>query len=165
MYSSEQWLSRAHFKAVKLELVCTCSSTEVQRLITVEGPHSSICIFFFFNPRSHGLVSCVLVFSTTSSGALSQYTFFRQLHCPIGISPVGNSGCFPQGKPTATESRYPTYGACWMFQCFHSLLTPTNRPTCESLKIISLRYCTDILQFNHSQKTSCILLCHGLQDL
>ena len=30
---------------------------------------------------------------------------------------------FPQGKPAVTESRYPTYGACWIFQCFH---TPPN---------------------------------------
>ena len=34
---------------------------------------------------------------------------------------MGNSGCFPQGKPAVTELRYPTYGACWMFLCFHNL--------------------------------------------
>ena len=27
---------------------------------------------------------------------------------PKGIPPMGNSGCFPQGKPAASESRYPT---------------------------------------------------------
>ena len=27
---------------------------------------------------------------------------------PVGISPMGNSGRSPQGKPAATESRYPT---------------------------------------------------------
>ena len=32
-------------------------------------------------------------------------------------------GCLPQGKPAATESRYPTYGACWVFECFHN---PSN---------------------------------------
>ena len=42
------------------------------------------------------------------------------LYCPIGISPAENSGCFPRGKPAATESRYPTYGSCWVFQCFHN---------------------------------------------
>ena len=26
---------------------------------------------------------------------------------PMGIFPVGKSGHFPQGKPAATESRYP----------------------------------------------------------
>ena len=30
-------------------------------------------------------------------------------------SPMGNSGRFPMGKPAATESRYPTNGACWLF--------------------------------------------------
>ena len=43
-----------------------------------------------------------------------------QLYCPNWVSPVGNSGYFSLGKPAATESRYPTYGACWMFYCFHN---------------------------------------------
>ena len=38
-----------------------------------------------------------------------------QLYCPIGISPKGDSGCFPRGQPAATESRYPIYCACWVF--------------------------------------------------
>ena len=46
--------------------------------------------------------------------------FSPQLYCPKGISPMGNSGCLPRGKPAATESRYPTYGACWVFDCFHN---------------------------------------------
>ena len=33
---------------------------------------------------------------------------------------MGNSGCFPRGKPAATESHYPTYSACWVFQCFRN---------------------------------------------
>ena len=33
---------------------------------------------------------------------------------------MGNSGRFPRGKPAATESRYPAYGACWVFQCLHN---------------------------------------------
>ena len=37
---------------------------------------------------------------------------YLQLYCPIGISPVGNSGCFLRGKQAATESRYPIYSAC-----------------------------------------------------
>ena len=36
---------------------------------------------------------------------------------------MGNLGCFPWGKPAATESRYPIYGACWVFLCFHN---PSN---------------------------------------
>ena len=34
---------------------------------------------------------------------------------------MGNSGCLPRGKPAATGSCYPTYGACWVFYCFHNL--------------------------------------------
>ena len=41
--------------------------------------------------------------------------FFLQLYCPNGIFPIGNSGFLPRGKPAATESGYPTYGACWVF--------------------------------------------------
>ena len=45
---------------------------------------------------------------------------FLQLYCPNGISPMGNSGRFPRGKSAATESRYPTDGACWVFYCFYN---------------------------------------------
>ena len=31
-----------------------------------------------------------------------------------GISPMGNSGCFPWGKPAVIGSRYPPYKACWV---------------------------------------------------
>ena len=48
------------------------------------------------------------------------FFIFIQLYCPNGISPMRNSGCFPREKPAATESRYPTYGACWVFWCFHN---------------------------------------------
>ena len=40
---------------------------------------------------------------------------FLQLYCPNGVSPMRNLGCFPQGKPAATESNYPTHSACWVF--------------------------------------------------
>ena len=33
---------------------------------------------------------------------------------------MGNLGCFPLGKPAATESLYPAYDALWVFQCFHT---------------------------------------------
>ena len=46
--------------------------------------------------------------------------YFLQLYCPIGIFPMGNLDCFPQGKPAATESCYPRYGGCWVFTCFHN---------------------------------------------
>ena len=40
---------------------------------------------------------------------LSPWDFFHE-----------NSGWLPLGKLDATESRYPTYGACWVFQFFHN---------------------------------------------
>ena len=49
-------------------------------------------------------------------------TFFKQLYCRNGIPPLGNSVCFPQGKPAVTESRYPTYGLWWVFLWFRNLL-------------------------------------------
>ena len=33
--------------------------------------------------------------------------------------PWETRAAFLRGKPAATESCYPTYGACWVFQCFH----------------------------------------------
>ena len=60
---------------------------------------------------------CVTV--KTRSTVLSTNKILLQLYCPNGISPMGNSGCLPQGKPAATESCYPTYFACWVFKCFH----------------------------------------------
>ena len=49
--------------------------------------------------------------------------YFLQLCCSSGISPMRNLGGFPWGKPAVTELRYPTYSACWVFQCF---LNPPN---------------------------------------
>ena len=37
---------------------------------------------------------------------------------PLGYLPMGNSHCFPWGKPAVTESL--NSGACWVFQCFHN---------------------------------------------
>ena len=53
-------------------------------------------------------------------GTFFHFFFLQQLYCPNGISHMGNSGCFPRGKPTATESRYPTYCQCWVFKCFNN---------------------------------------------
>ena len=36
------------------------------------------------------------------------FSYFLHFVVPMGISPMGNLGLFPQGKPPATESRYPT---------------------------------------------------------
>ena len=40
--------------------------------------------------------------------------YFVHLVVPIGISPMGNSDRFPQGKPAAIESRYPTLINCML---------------------------------------------------
>ena len=48
----------------------------------------------------------------------------------------GKSGCLPRGKPAATESRYPTYGACWVFSVsiIHRILTcTTGSLTCAQM--------------------------------
>ena len=44
-----------------------------------------------------------------------------QLHCPNGISPIGNRVVLP-GESQLRQSRatQPTYGACWVFKCFHN---------------------------------------------
>ena len=49
--------------------------------------------------------------------------FFKPVYCPIRISPMGNLGYFPWGKPAAAEMHDLIYGACWVFQCFHNHLT------------------------------------------
>ena len=55
------------------------------------------------------------------------------MYCPIGISALGNSGCFPQEKPAATESRYSTYGVRWVFLCFHN--PPNSDVDCRILNM------------------------------
>ena len=54
--------------------------------------------------------------------------YFLQLYCPNGIFPMRNLGCFPWGKPAATESHCPTYCACWVFSVsiIHQTLTWTT---------------------------------------
>ena len=44
------------------------------------------------------------------------YFYFTFYNCIVPmVFPMGNSGCFPWGKQTATESRCATYFACWVF--------------------------------------------------
>ena len=71
----------------------------------------SKCLACFADPR------CDLSVKRSIAGVsyllfLLLLFFFLQLYCPSGISPMGNSGCLPRRKPVATESCYPTYGAC-----------------------------------------------------
>ena len=78
------------------------------------------------------------------------FFFFNNCIVPIGISPVGNSGCLPRGKPAATQSRYPTYGACCLvFQCLH------NPPNSD----------VDYGIFNVRTKGKCNAIAHGGGDV
>ena len=64
------------------------------------------------------------------------HCYFLPVYCPIGISLKGNSGCLPRRKPAATKSRYPTYGACWVFSVslIHRTLTwTTGSLTCAHM--------------------------------
>ena len=60
----------------------------------------------------------------TGKGQTSQHLpthfFFLQLYSPTEISSWEIWVALPWEKPAATESRYPTYGACQVFQCFHN---------------------------------------------
>ena len=49
-------------------------------------------------------------------------------HCPNRISSMGNLSCLLGGKPAVTGSRYPIYGACWVFgvSIIHRTLTWTT---------------------------------------
>ena len=53
------------------------------------------------------------------------------------IVPMENSGCLLRRKPAAIESRYPTYGAYWVFPCFHS---PPNSDMNDGI----FNVCTDV---------------------
>ena len=49
----------------------------------------------------------------------------------------GQLGSFPRGKTAATESRYPTHGAWWVFQCVHN--PPNSNADCRIFNV-----CTDV---------------------
>ena len=69
----------------------------------------------------------------------------------MGFLPWEIRVAFPRGKPAATESRYPTYGACGVFQCFHN---PPNSDmdnrifnACTGVNIYDFtRGCTDTVR-------------------
>ena len=56
---------------------------------------------------------------TTTKVVVMLPFFFSNCIVQLGFSPW-KIRCFCLGKPAATESYYPTYGACWVFQCFHN---------------------------------------------
>ena len=59
----------------------------------------------------------------TNSGVLLLLLFWgggQQLYCLVEIPLMGSSDCFPRGNTAVTDSRYPTYRACRVFQCFHN---------------------------------------------
>ena len=53
-------------------------------------------------------------------GRLSFFFFFKQMYCPIWISPMGNSGCFSLGKPAAVHA------GCFSAATIHRTLTRTT---------------------------------------
>ena len=67
-------------------------------------------------------VFCYLFVRLISQSELYLNQTHKQLffNCvvPLGLLPLGNSGCLI--KQSATQSRYPTNGARWVFQCFHN---------------------------------------------
>ena len=54
------------------------------------------------------------------------FFFFVRTKCLGGIPAMRNSKYFARGKPATTKSRYPPYGACWVFQYFHKTHTHTH---------------------------------------
>ena len=64
---------------------------------------------------------CALQFIFVCGGFFLHFVHFV---VPMGISPMGNLGRFPQGKPAATELRYPTLINInvheLVFLCFHN---------------------------------------------
>ena len=72
------------------------------------------------------------------------FLLFLQLNCPSGISPMGNLGCLPRGKPAATESRYPTYRVSGCFSVFYN--PPNSDMDC---RIFNVR--TDVIACDYTR--------------
>ena len=84
---------------------------------------TKILLYHSYNISSHHIY-----FNTLHNNHTFTFNcYLLQLYCPNGISPMGNSDCLTRRKPAATESRYSTYDAWWVFQrCFH------NPPTSDT---------------------------------
>ena len=96
------------------------------------------------DPRAvtEGLVTVATVpsFLLHSLPVLRTACFVFFLFCTLlGISPMGNWSRFPQGKPAATESRYPALihykSACLVFSGFHN---PPNSVTDMDYRIVNV---------------------------
>ena len=92
---------------------------------------TTVIVFFIY----HDSAKTLTVSHTTHSQVKAKLSYTHthlplpllQLYCPNGIDLMGNSGCFPRGKPAATESPYPTYGACGVFvSTIHRTVTWTT---------------------------------------
>ena len=72
---------------------------------------------YILNSKAH--LPYVILKQTSLQSGLGNYGtfiylllfFFKKLYCPIGIAPLGNSGCFPTQPAVAR--------VCWVFTCFH----------------------------------------------
>ena len=56
------------------------------------------------------------------------FIFFLQLYCPIGISPMGNLGCFPSEKASCdSHATQPmVHAGCFSVSIIHQTLTWTT---------------------------------------
>ena len=67
-----------------------------------------------YTKQKSGVLTCL------SYVAASPFFFFKQMYCPIWISPMGNSGCFSLGKPAAVHA------GCFSAATIHRTLTRTT---------------------------------------
>ena len=80
--------------------------------------HSFLCLL-----KKCIVYKYILLFKNYNSLLTTLTYSFNNCIVPFGYPRMGSSGCFPC-KPAAAVSRYPTYDACLVFQCFH------NPPNC-----------------------------------
>ena len=66
--------------------------------------HAHVCVCVRVCVRACACVRvCVCVCARTRVCVGVCFVSVQQLYCPLGIFPMGNSGCFPRGKPATTE--------------------------------------------------------------
>ena len=77
-----------------------------------------------------------------SMGVAELLVVVLHLYCPNGISPMGNLGCFAQGKPAATDATKPTvHAGCLSVSITHQTLTwITGSLTCAQILMHAIAY-------------------------
>ena len=109
-------------------------------------------LFFFFSPSFLGFCSCEQIFISFKHACfiflcLIIFLYFVHFVAPMGISPKGNPGRFPQGKPAATQSCYPilinykAHAGSFRVCIIHRTLTwTTGSLACVHLIILTRAY-------------------------